>query len=243
MSPMLEGVAALVAVVAGAIAAVAGFGIGSLLTPVLALALDTKTAVAAVSVPHLVATSLRLWRLRGEVDREVLLGFGVASAVGGLAGALLHARAESLSLRLTFGALLLLAAASELTGLMRRVRLGRPAAAAAGAVSGAFGGLVGNQGGIRTAALLGFRVPPVAFVATATAVALIVDLVRMPVYLVVEGDALRELVRPIGLMCAGAIVGTLAGERLLRRVPERHFRRMVAMLLAALGTWMLVGAR
>ena len=243
MSPMLEAVAAAVAVLAGAIAAVAGFGIGSLLTPVLAIALDTKTAVAAVSVPHLTATALRLWRLRAEVDREVLLGFGLASAVGGLAGALLHARAESLSLRITFGALLLLAAASELTGLMRRVRLGRPAAAAAGAVSGAFGGLVGNQGGIRTAALLGFRVPPVAFVATATAVALIVDLARMPVYLVVEGEALRQLVRPIGLMCAGAVVGTLAGEGLLRRVPERVFRSGVAMLLAALGLWMLVASR
>ena len=243
MSPMLEAVAAAVAVLAGAIAAVAGFGIGSLLTPVLAVALDTKTAVAAVSVPHLTATALRLWRLRGDVDRDVLVGFGLASAVGGLAGALLHARAESLSLRITFGALLLLAAASELTGLMRRVHLGRPAAAAAGALSGALGGLVGNQGGIRTAALLGFRVPPVAFVATATAVAIIVDLARMPVYLVVEGEALRELARPIGLMCAGAVVGTLAGERLLRRVPERLFRRMVAVLLAALGTWMLVAAR
>jgi hypothetical protein len=29
----------------------------------------------------------------------------------------------------------------------------------AGAVSGALGGLVGNQGGIRTAAMLGYEVP------------------------------------------------------------------------------------
>ena len=40
-----------VAVVAGAIAAVTGFGIGSLLTPVLALQVDTRLAVAAVSIP------------------------------------------------------------------------------------------------------------------------------------------------------------------------------------------------
>jgi uncharacterized membrane protein YfcA len=36
---------------AGAIAAVAGFGIGSLLTPLLALATGTTVAVAAVSIP------------------------------------------------------------------------------------------------------------------------------------------------------------------------------------------------
>ena len=36
----------------------------------------------------------------------------------------------------------------------------------AGAMSGFLGGLVGNQGGIRTAAMLGFEVPRQAFVAT-----------------------------------------------------------------------------
>ncbi len=243
MSPVLEIVATLVSIVAGAVAAVAGFGIGSLLTPVLAAGMATKAAVAAVSLPHLVATSVRLWYLRAEVDRSLLLGFGVASAAGGLFGALLHARATSLSLRITFGALLLLAAASELTGFMRRIRLGRTAAAAAGAVSGVLGGLVGNQGGIRTAALLGFRVRPAAFVATATAAALVVDLARVPVYIASEGGTLIAHARPIALMCAGAIVGTLAGGRVLRRIEERTFRTAVALLLAALGAYMILVAQ
>ena len=41
---------AAVGVLAGAIASVSGFGIGSLLTPVLAVRVGTKLAVAAVSV-------------------------------------------------------------------------------------------------------------------------------------------------------------------------------------------------
>jgi uncharacterized membrane protein YfcA len=63
---------AVIAVVAGAIAAVAGFGIGSLLTPLLALQTGTKLAVAAIAVPHLAGTALRFWRLRRHVDRRVL---------------------------------------------------------------------------------------------------------------------------------------------------------------------------
>jgi hypothetical protein len=54
-----------IAIVAGAIAAVAGFGIGSLLTPAVAVSLGTKSAVAIVAVPHVVATTVRLWGLRG----------------------------------------------------------------------------------------------------------------------------------------------------------------------------------
>jgi hypothetical protein len=50
-----------------------------------------------------------------------------------------------------------------------------------GAVSGVLGSLVGNQGGIRSLAMLGFDVPRRAFVATATAVGLIVDGARLPV--------------------------------------------------------------
>ena len=70
-----------------------------------------------------------------------------------------------------FGFLLLLAGFSELTGWMERVRWGRRAAWVSGLLSGAFGGLVGNQGSIRSAAMLGFQVPKQSFVATATAVA------------------------------------------------------------------------
>lgn len=236
---MYEALVGLVAVVAGAVASVAGFGIGSLLTPVLAVALGTKLAVALISVPHFAGTALRLWRLRAHVNRRVLLGFGVASAAGGLAGALFHSAAGSPTLALIFGLLLLLAGASELTGLAHRVKLTGWAAWIAGGVSGLFGGLVGNQGGIRSAALLGFDLSRHAFVATATAIALVVDLARMPVYFAVEGRAILEQWELLAITVGGVVVGTLLGERVLSRVPERIFRRVVASMILLLGVYMI----
>jgi len=231
---------AVAAVVAGAIAAVTGFGIGSLLTPVFALAFGTRLAVAVVAIPHLAGTLLRFVTLRRHVDRRMLLGFGVTSALGGLAGALLHTRASGRALAIVFGALLALAGVSELTGWVRRVHWGRRAAWVAGALSGALGGLVGNQGGIRSAAMLGFDVPRQSFVATATAVALFVDGARLPVYAALEGRAMVDAWRPIAIASAGVVTGTLLGTRLLARLPERAFRRVVAVVLLALAVWMLV---
>lgn len=49
------------AVVAGSIASIAGFGIGSILTPLIALRHGMKAAVSAVAVPHVIATSIRFW--------------------------------------------------------------------------------------------------------------------------------------------------------------------------------------
>lgn len=233
---------AAVAVLAGGIAAISGFGIGSLLTPALALETGTKVAVAAIAIPHFVATVQRFWMLRHYVDRGVLLGFGVASAIGGLVGALVHDRAASTALTAVFGVLLILAAISQLTGWMERVRWGRTAAWAAGALSGLLGGMVGNQGGIRSAAMLGFDVPKESFVATATAIAIFVDLARLPVYLISDWRSILAVWPFVLIATAGAVVGTALGTRVLGKLPPSLFRRVVALLLLLLGIAMLAAA-
>jgi uncharacterized membrane protein YfcA len=236
---LFEALLFLMAIVAGSVAAIAGFGIGSLLTPVLATQVPLRLAVAAVSIPHLLATALRFWLLRAHVDRKLLWSFGIFSAVGGLLGALAHRWATSPTLTIIFGCALLLAASSELTGAARKVRLRGALAWLAGAASGVLGGLVGNQGGIRSAALLGFQVTRITFVATATAVALLVDAARLPVYLWLQSAALLELAVPIAIASAGCVVGTLWGRRLLERIPEAVFRKLVALLILVLGGYML----
>jgi uncharacterized protein len=232
----------LVAILAGGLASVAGFGIGSLLTPTLALATGTKLAVAAISIPHFVGTAQRFWLLRRHVDRRVLLGFGVASAAGGLAGALGHTWISSRTLSVVFGLVVALTGVSELTGWMQRVRWGRRSAWVAGAASGALGGLVGNQGGIRTAALLGFEVPKESFVATSTAIGLFVDVARMPVYLATGWREIAEIWPLLGTATLGVVIGTAVGTRVLTRVPQHAFRRVIAVSLIGLGIYMAIAA-
>jgi len=240
---MFSAIVAIVAFGAAAIASVTGFGIGSLLTPTLALRTGTKLAVAAVSIPHLVGTAQRFWLLRRHVDRRVLLGFGIASALGGLAGALVHASASSRALSVVFGIFVAIAGVSELTGWMRRVRWGRRSAWVAGATSGALGGMVGNQGGIRTAALLGFDVPKESFVATATAIGLFVDGARMPVYLATEWRDIVGIWPLVLVATMGVVVGTALGARVLGRLPQQLFRRVIAVLLIALGLYMALAGQ
>jgi uncharacterized membrane protein YfcA len=231
---------AVAATLAGAIASVAGFGIGSILTPLLALRVGTKLAVAAVSIPHLIATALRFVRIREHVDKRVFLNFGITSAAGGLLGALLHARFSSTVLSYVLGTLLVFAGIMGVTGLSRRMRFEGAAAWIAGALSGAFGGLVGNQGGIRSAAMLGMRVSKESFVATATAIALVVDVARMPVYALIQGKQVLGIWAVLLLAIIGVVVGTLAGERILKRIPEPLFRRVVSIIILALGVGLLL---
>ncbi|MGH9195981.1 MAG: sulfite exporter TauE/SafE family protein [Acidimicrobiia bacterium] len=232
--------AAPLGILAGMVAALSGFGIGSLLTPLFASELGTKLAVAAVALPHFVGTSLRLLLLRKSIDRKVLKEFGIASGSGGLCGALLYVWLQSEVLTAVFGGALILAGVSGLARLDRRVHLRGKSALAAGVASGLLGGLVGNQGGIRSAALLACEIPALAFVATGTAVALVVDTIRLPLYIGTSYELLGANLLPIGLATFGVIVGTLIGRPLLSRLPEQTFRIIVSMLIAVLGIYMLL---
>lgn len=228
---------ALAAAAGGIVATLAGFGIGSILTPLLAARFGMKLAVAAVAIPHVVGTTLRFWFLRKSLDRRVLLSFGLPSALGGLTGALLHSRIGGRALGLLLAALLIFAGVTGLFGIV--IKFGRRSAWIAGALSGMLGGLVGNQGGIRAGAMMGFDVPKEAFIATATAVGLFVDGMRVPVYLYTQGRELLAIWPVVLITTIGVVVGTIAGRAILGRLSEAAFKKVVSGLLVLLGVSML----
>lgn len=240
--PVLLVLLLLVSVVAGATASVAGFGIGSLLTPLLATRLGVPLAVAAVAIPHAIATVLRAWRLRRAIDWRVMRSFGVLSAAGGLTGALLYTRFSSRALTLVLGALLLATAVAALSDWTSRWRPHGAASGALGFTSGLFGGVAGNQGGLRAAALLTYALSPAAFVATSTAVGVVVDAARLPVYLSRGGEALLALWPPIGITSVGVVIGTLLGERILLGMSAERFRKVIGALIGILGAWLIARA-
>lgn len=236
---MFEALTAIVGVIGGMIASVTGFGIGSTLTPLITYRTGAKLAVAAVSIPHFCGTSYRFWQLRKEVDSKVLWTFGIMNAAGGLVGALLHAYVQSEAIRVVFGGLLIFAGIMGITGWAERIRFQGWTAWAAGVVSGGLGGFSGTQGGIRAAALFGFDLRKRAFVATSTATGLFVDLARMPVYAWSEWDDLLGIWPLIAFAIVGVLIGTVLGKRLLQGIPERSFRKVVSLLILALGVVML----
>jgi uncharacterized membrane protein YfcA len=227
-------------IVSGATAAIAGFGIGSILTPLLISRLGASLAVAAVSIPHAIATAVRCWRLRRAISWPVVRSFGVLSAAGGLVGALLYARVGSRAIEITLGVLLVATSVAALSDWTRKVKPNGIVAQTLGFLSGLFGGIAGNQGGLRAAALLTFALKPSEFVATSTAVGLAIDAARMPIYVWRAGAELLTVLAPIGVATGGVLIGTLFGERLLFGLSPERFRRVVGILIGVLGVWLIL---
>ena len=162
------------------------------------------------------------------------------SATGGLIGALLYTRFSNAALTLTLGVLLLSTAVATIVDLPARVRVRGAVVGGLGLLSGLFGGLAGNQGGLRAAAMLSFALPPVRYVATATATAMLVDLVRTPIYVWRAGGVLASLITPLAVATIGVLIGTVLGERILFGLSIRQFRYAIAVLIGLLGVWLVV---
>jgi uncharacterized protein len=234
------GLISLVSFVAGATASVVGFGIGSLLTPVLAVCVSMDLAIAAVALPHLAGGLLRGWRLRRSIDWRVLVRFGSLSALGGLVGAFAFASVAPSVLARVLGALLVLTSVAGITGWSERWKPQGLVVWIFGALSGFFGGVVGNQGGLRAAALSAFDLEPTAFVATSTLIGVLIDLVRTPVYLFRAGEGLAGVWALVTIAIVGVLAGTLLGERMLMGLSRTRFRVIVSVAIGLLGLWFLL---
>jgi uncharacterized protein len=87
--------------------------------------------------------------------------------------------------------------------------------------------------------MLGFDVPKESFVATATAIGLFVDGARLPVYLATQWREIAAIWPLVLIATGGVVIGTAFGRRILGWVPQRVFRRAIAVLLVVLGLYMI----
>lgn len=225
----------IVAFAGGVMTAVAGMGVGSVLVPLLALRLDFKLAIAAAALPHLIATAVRAVRLRKKVDTAVFRYFGIVCVIASFAGAVAQPRVPTTIIVDVFAGLLVLAGLGGLTGLSEQARGGKKTALVGGSLSGFFGGIAGEQGGFRTIGLLAFNLEKAAFVATSTAIGVLIDVVRVPVYWIEQGGKIRPTLTLVAVACVGAVAGVFLGEKLFRHLPQQHFRRTISAIITVIG--------
>lgn len=230
----------LVATLAGGVASISGFGIGSLVTPLMALQMNLQLAVAAVSIPHLFGTAFRFILIRKNLNRNIFIRFGLWSALGGLIGGLGGMFIQDRMLIIVFSLLLIFAGLTGALGFSEKMQVPTKLGWLAGLISGAFGGLVGNQGGIRSAALMSFNLSKTEFIATATGIGLIVDGARIPIYFYNHSNDIISLWQPILVSVAGVLLGTWLGQLVLHKIPDKLFKRVVSIIILLLGFFMLI---
>lgn len=258
------GLIAVVALAASALTFVSGFGLGTLLMPAFALFLPIEVAIAATALVHLANGLLKAALMGRFADRGVLVRFGLVALVLAAAGAWVQeslATAQPLAqwsvrgtdfevsaIKLVVGLVMAGFALAELHPRFESLEFDRRWLPLGGAISGFFGGLSGHQGALRSAFLARCGLTKEAFIGTGELISILIDVARLGIYLPERLAAFRSaeaagthLWELVGVGCAAAFVGTLVGQRVVKKVTLKAVRMVVGVMLLVLAALLIAG--
>jgi len=202
---------------AAALTVPAGFGLATMITPVVFLWLEPHEAVAVVGIVHGSHNAWKLKVLRQSVDYEAVKRYGWAMVVGALIGAALNTAVKADPLLLIVGIALVMLPLLSISEKWTNYRLPEAEDRIGGFGSGFFGGLTGHQGALR-AMFLQKRLPDKSeYAATAAVLALVVDVTRVPVYVALEGWQILDAGWLILGLVLAAVLGVQLGKRWLKK--------------------------
>jgi len=248
----------LIALLASGLTFVSGFGLGTLLLPAFGAFLPLEHAVALTGLVHVLNGLFKLSLVGLHIDWRVFLRFGLPAAVAAVVGAELLLSlstaavlaqwhwagrvAQVTPVKLVVGLLLCAFAAIELRPSLRGLTFAPRYLMLGGVLSGFFGGLSGLQGALRSAFLVRAGLAPRAYVATGSAIGVLIDLSRLPVYasaLMTVRDQIDWSMVQVAVVCA--CIGALFGQKWIGSMTMTGVQRIVAALLLVTGTALMLG--
>ena len=248
---------ALTALLASLLTFFSGFGLGTLLLAVMSLFFPVEAAVLLTAIVHFSNNLFKLGLIGRHASKKVLLLFGLPAIGAAVAGAYLlrtlsewepltsyelfgHTfRVEPLPL--VVGVLIVFFALLDELPFWKTMKLRRGHLVSGGVLSGFFGGLSGHQGALRSLFLVQSGLGKEAFIATSTAIAILIDAARLPVYLA-DGTEVAGAERYTLLAAvSAAFIGAVAGRYLLKKVTFGFVKKVVLVLLVVLGLTLAAG--
>jgi uncharacterized membrane protein YfcA len=249
---------AFVAFIASILTFFSGFGLGTILTPVFALFYPLDVAIGLTAIVHFLNNVFKFGLMKSHVQWKVIVLFGIPAFIAAALGAfILHELSEVNSiiqfdvlnisietsyLQLIIGGLILFFAFIELVPRLKSVQLGEKFLIPGGVLSGFFGGLSGHQGALRSAFLIKAIHSKQAFVATGIAIALLVDITRIPIYLQQSiGNYVLSEWFVLLITLTAALAGAILGRLLLQKVTITILQQIVGWLLLTIGFLIALG--
>lgn len=212
----------------------AGFGSSTVLLPLAVLLFDFRPALVLVAVVHIFGNMGRIMYFRHGLDRRTLLLFGLVSVLCTLPGALLVTKIDQTTLKGLLGLFLIGYTLLALTNHLHRLKSRAMTMILGGASSGFVAGLIGTGGALRGAFLNALHLPKETYIATAGAIALAVDLTRLPMYLK-EGFLPEQYYWYVPPLFVIALVGSYVGKKIVNTLPQAAFRRIVLVAIGLIG--------
>ena len=230
------------AFLAAALTVPAGFGLSTILTPLVLFLLPVHEAVAVVAIVHCAHNAGKYIALKDAVDFNAFRRYGIWLVGGSVVGALLQNQVPNDPLLLLVGIFLVVWPVLTISEKWTGYRIPEANDRLGGFGSGFMGGLSGHQGALR-AMFLTTRLPDkMAYAATASVLALCVDLSRIPVYFFFRTEEISNEIPLIVILVISALLGVRVGKKWLQSLKSSQIHNMVMLGIICSGFFYIIEA-
>ena len=172
----------IIVVVASTVGTLTGFGLSTIMIPVMVLFYPMPETLLFVGAIHWFSDLWKLLLFREGIRWRLILSFGIPGIVATILAARLLFSISGTVLARILGVFLIAYVVFLLTKSAFKVRQSPATAAIGGALSGFSAGIFGMGGAIRALFLSAFDLPKAVYLATAGAIAIAIDTPRLATY-------------------------------------------------------------
>ncbi len=217
---------------------IGGFGSSVFFVPIAGFFFSFNMVLAITGILHVFSNVNKLLLFKNSIDKKLLLYYGIPSVLLVLAGSYLSTHTSFLLAELTLAIFLIVFSITLLLLPNLQLPATRNNALLSGALAGLLAGFNGTGGAVRGISMAAFNLEKNTFVATSAAVDLGVDVSRSMVYLG-YGYFDKQYWYLIPLLLVISFFGSLVGKKLLNRIPQEKFKKIVLLMILCIGLILL----
>lgn len=225
-----------------------GCGLGTILLPTFALFFKLEIAICLTGIVHFLNNVFKSSIIGKSIHWKTFLFFGAPAFIGAFIGAnllntlsdydnqihfkILNYPFETSYINITISGVMLFFAIAELIPAYKKMAFNQNKLPLGGLLSGFFGGLSGHQGALRSAFLIKVNLTKMEFIATGVAIAMVVDLSRLTLYLSnINHEILANQSSLLLVAILSAFIGAIVGKKLLQKITIAFLHTFVAIMI------------
>jgi len=226
----------LLTVAASAAGTVSGFGISTLMVPVMLFFLPLPLTLLFVGIVHWFGDVWKIFLFKKGFNWRILLAFGIPGVIASFIGARLTFQTPENLLARLVGVFLIAYVLFIILKPSFKLKPKISTAAIGGTFSGLLGGLTGVGGGaIRAVVLTAFNLPKEIYVFTTGVIGATIDASRIIGYVTGGTRLTGNLLWGLPVFVLASLAGVKIGKILVDKIPEEKFRLVVAFFLFVIG--------
>lgn len=221
---------------AGIVGTITGFGISTVMVPVVLLFLPLPETLLLVGVIHWFGDIWKMYFFKKGIDWELLIFFGVPGITIAYLGASLVLQLPEQLVSQFLGAILITYVIFLLLRPSFKIKKTPFIASLGGAGSGFLGGLTGVGGGaLRAVVLTAFNVPKSTYIFTSGLLGAVIDASRITTYFLGGTRISSMLAWGLIVFIPASLAGAWIAKKLVDKIPQGLFRTIVAIFILILG--------